>query len=283
MANYEYITKYDSPNFGFPRGAKGQNKPERIIIHHWGADGYSFQGIINGMMNPNGVSAHFIVEGGKVACMVDWNNAAWHAGSKYWNTHSIGIECRPEMSEADMQTVAEVIAMLWKEYGKLPLIGHKDVAPTACPGRWYGQLDTLTKMAEAIYNGSKPVKPVPQKPTPKLKIAVDGWWGRDTSRALQVYFKMPVVDGIMSNQYAPNINACLWRAHGSGWQFVSYVSNTGSPTIRALQRLLGVTADGVVGINTIRALQRFLGVAVDGIMGHNTVCALQRWLNTKFN
>lgn len=279
--SYEYITKYNSPNFGYPTGVKGQNKPEAIMIHHWGADGYSFQGVVNTLLRPNGVSAHFVVMGGKVACLVDWNNAAWHAGSKYWNTHSIGIECRPEMSAEDMQTVAEVIAMLWKEYGKLPLMGHKDVAPTACPGRWYAQLGTLKKMAEEIYNGKPVTKPVVAKPTPRIQVAVDGWWGRDTTRAMQMYFRMKVVDGIISNQYAHNINTCLWRAHGSGWQFVNYISRTGSPTIIALQNMLGVKADGVVGVGTVRALQRFLGVTADGIMGYNTVCALQRWLNSK--
>lgn len=280
---FKHITNIDSPNFGFPTGTHGQNKPERIIIHHWGADGYSYDGVVSTLCRPNGVSAHYVIAEGKATCLVNWRDAAYHAGSKYWNTHSIGLECRPEMSVGDMQTAAEVIAMIWKEFGKLPLIGHKDVASTACPGRWYGQLDTLTKMAEAIYNGSKPVKPVPQKPTPKLKIAVDGWWGRDTTRLTQIYFKMAVVDGVISNQYAANINKYLWNVHGSGWQFVNYISNTGSPTVRALQRFLGVNADGVVGPATVKALQKFLGVTADGIMGYNTVCAYQRWLNSKFN
>jgi hypothetical protein len=54
-----------------------------------------------------------------------------------------------------MVEVAKVIAMLWKEYGKLPLIGHRDVVATACPGRWYDKLEKLAEMAEVIYGGGE--------------------------------------------------------------------------------------------------------------------------------
>jgi hypothetical protein len=52
-------------------------------------------------------------------------------------------------------TVAKVIAMLWENYGKLPLIGHKDIVATACPGRWYDKLGKLEEMANVIYNGGE--------------------------------------------------------------------------------------------------------------------------------
>ena len=156
---YEYITKYDSPNFGYPRGTRGQNAPEEIIIHHWGKDGSSFQGVIKGLCKTNGeASAHYVVEAGKVACIVDCSDAAWHSGNKYHNQQSIGIECRPEMSDGDLRTVAELIAEIWKTYGKLPLYGHKDIVPTRCPGRYYSMLDELYKMADDFYNGKDPAE-----------------------------------------------------------------------------------------------------------------------------
>lgn len=166
--SYEYVTKYDSPNFGYPTGTRGQNHPEEIIIHHWGSDGQSFNGVVSWLCNPAaGVSAHYVAEGGRVACLVNHADAAWHAGSKYHNTHSIGIECRPEMTSADLQTVAELIANIWKAEGKkLKIIGHKDVASTSCPGRYYAKLGILKQMAEAIYNGTGWIKD---------KI---GWWFR---------------------------------------------------------------------------------------------------------
>lgn len=153
---YKYITEYDSPNFGYPIGTHGQNKPKQIVIHHWGSDDSTFSGVVNWLCNPKSeVSAHFVVEAGRSACLVNWSDAGWHAGNKTVNMSSIGIECHPRCSYADMVEVAKVIAMLWAEYGKLPLIGHKDVVATACPGRWYDKLGKLNEMAEVVYNGGE--------------------------------------------------------------------------------------------------------------------------------
>lgn len=156
MMEYKYITEYDSPNFGYPIGTHNQNKPKQIVIHHWGSDDSTFSGVVDWLCNPKSeVSAHFVVEAGRAACLVNWNDAGWHAGNKTVNMSSIGIECHPRCSYADMVEVAKVIAMLWEEYGKLPLIGHKDVVATACPGRWYDKLDKLAEMAEVIYSGGE--------------------------------------------------------------------------------------------------------------------------------
>jgi N-acetylmuramoyl-L-alanine amidase len=61
------------------------------------------------------------------------------------NVHSVGIECRPEASDEDYQTVAELIAWLRDQYGDLPLKPHKSVYNTACPGQW--DLDRLDRLA----------------------------------------------------------------------------------------------------------------------------------------
>lgn len=183
--SYEYITKYDSPNYGYPstvplaQRTVGNNTPKEIIIHHWGVEGQKFQNVVNWLCNPKaGVSAHYVVEAGKVACIVDCKNPAWHAGSKEHNMKSIGIECRPEATEADYQTVAELVAHLWDIYGKLPLLRHKDVAATSCPGKW--DISKIKSMAEKIYKGEKepekkpsstPSKKPVSKPEPERKIS----------------------------------------------------------------------------------------------------------------
>ena len=188
---YEYITNYDSPNFGYPRGTRGQNKPEEIIIHHWGADGQNFWGVVNWLCRNGGSSsAHYVIEAGRAACLVDWNDSAWHAGDYYVNNHSIGLECRPEMSEADFDTVAEVISDIWRVYGKLPLRGHKDIAATACPGRWYVKLNELYNRAEAYYSSGKkeatPKNPKRQKITKTVdelaREVLQGNWGNGNAR-----------------------------------------------------------------------------------------------------
>lgn len=152
--SYEYITKYDSPNY--TAGRQG-NKISEIVIHHWGADGQSFNTVVNWLCRANGnSSAHYIVEANKVACIVDCANTAWHAGNFAHNLKSIGIECRPEMSAGDLETVCELVADIYKVYGVLPIIGHKDVSATACPGRYYAKLAYIKQRAQEIMNGSKP-------------------------------------------------------------------------------------------------------------------------------
>lgn len=272
---YEYITRYDSPNFGYPAGARGGNNPTHIIIHHWGADGYSFQGVINGLCRPGGSSAHYVAMAGKVACIVDESNCAWHAGSYKWNTSSIGIECRPEMTDEDFDTVAQLIADIWKRRGKLPIIGHRDVASTYCPGRYYARLGELASLANKYYNGASPA-PV------KSDFEYDGVWGRDTTTKAQQYFKTPV-DGEVSSQ----LNSCrqfLPSAHSSSWEFLE--NATGSVLIRKIQGIIGASTDGLAGSEFASKLQAYLngygtGLAVDGIMGEATTTAFQKLVTGK--
>lgn len=181
---YEYITKYNSPNF--TRGREG-NRPQYIVIHHWGADGASFWGVVNWLCRRGGnSSAHYVVEAGRVACIVDPDDTAWHASSWWYNLRSIGIECRPEMSDGDFATVAELIREIWKTYGKLPLIGHKDIVATGCPGRYYPRLAELKSMAE----NRAVTSPTPSKPQTKAKKSTDilvkevlqGLWGNGQAR-----------------------------------------------------------------------------------------------------
>lgn len=109
-------------------------------------------------------------------------------------------------------------------------------------------------------------------------IDVDGYWGKDTTRALQSYLGTPV-DGIVSDQ---NI---AWRRQNPGlipssWQWVSRPSY-GSTMVKALQRKIGASADGFIGPNTITKLQKYLGTYADGRIDYpsNCVKALQRALN----
>ena len=105
-------------------------------------------------------------------------------------------------------------------------------------------------------------------------LAVDGEWGKATTKALQKYLGTPV-DGIVSGQrvaYKKHWPNCL----SSSWQFV-WAGR--SQMIQALQKLLGISADGVAGPATCKALQKRLGVSVDGVFGPKSVKALQSALN----
>ncbi|SDT85693.1 CHAP domain-containing protein [Schaalia radingae] len=113
---------------------------------------------------------------------------------------------------------------------------------------------------------------------PEGTLAVDGEWGKATTRALQRINGTPV-DGIVSSQYAPNrvfLPAADWD--GSGWQWEGDTAE-GSQLIACMQRAFGVKSDGITGMDTVRAMQRYYHVSVDGYMGVETVRALQRAVN----
>lgn len=139
---------YNSPNFtdasrvqatfGVPRNITG------ITIHHWGDDGQYFHNVANYLSRQNGgSSAHFVVEAGRVVCLVDPRNAAWHSGSAVGNATTIGIECRPEMSEGDFNSLVDLCIYLEEVYGSLNYYRHRDWSPTACPGRYGSRIDDL--------------------------------------------------------------------------------------------------------------------------------------------
>lgn len=139
-----------SPNYSSGRPA---GDPNVIVIHHWGVDGQSHQNVVNYLCRSGGnSSAHYVASAGRVTQIVSDRDRAWHAGSS-GNPRGIGIECRPEMSDADFETVAQLIAAIRGEWGNLPLRGHQDYMSTACPGRWYSQLSRLSARADAIRAG----------------------------------------------------------------------------------------------------------------------------------
>ncbi|MGV4289216.1 N-acetylmuramoyl-L-alanine amidase [Trueperella pyogenes] len=148
MSSYEYITRYDSPNFtpGRPR------PPEEITIHHWGVEGQKFDAVVRWLCRPNGSSSStYVAEGGRVACIVDPDNTPWTNSNFSSNQVSITIECRPEMSADDFNTVVELVADIRRAYPSIKRIrGHRDHANTACPGKWYSQLFEIWDGASRI-------------------------------------------------------------------------------------------------------------------------------------
>lgn len=138
-----------------------------------------------------------------------------------------------------------------------------------CPGdAKIKQIPSILEEAKGATPASKPSKK-PSKPSKKpskpkhkvTKLKADGYWGKATSRRLQEYYNL-VVDGEIWSQNQQ------WRASNpaltSGWKWVAPNNAKGSPAIRALQRTLGIKADGIIGPATIRALQRRMGTVADG-------------------
>lgn len=101
-------------------------------------------------------------------------------------------------------------------------------------------------------------------------LAVDGDGGINTVRHLQKFLGLTMTDGITIREdlhkYVPALTA--------------YEYGNGSPTVKAMQRWLGMKdPDGLWGPNTSKTLQRVVGVSQDGIFGKNSMKALQQYLN----
>ena len=121
------------------------------------------------------------------------------------------------------------------------------------------------------------VQPTAKKPE---ELVIDGWIGTATIIRLQQKLKTSIVDGYISSQYTKNKK--YLPAATSGWYWVD--KPKGSPTIRALQQLVGAKTDGIAGKKTVIALQKYLNkrgfhLKVDGYLGRATGRAVQRWLN----
>jgi hypothetical protein len=120
-----------------------------IVIHHWGLTGQTHDGVVNFFVNgPGSTSAHFVASAGRINCLVNPADAAWHSGNAVGNATTIGIECRPEATDGDYETVAELVRYLRGQYGNLPLSPHRQWQSTACPGVW--DLDRIENLAGGI-------------------------------------------------------------------------------------------------------------------------------------
>lgn len=145
MPNAAVTDIHQSPNYsqGRPYGP-----PAFIVIHHWGNDGQVHQDVVDYLSRWDGdTSAHYVASAGRVTQLVADTDRAWHALDG--NALGIGIECRPECSDADFETVIGLIGAIRAQWGALPLRPHYDFTATACPGRWAARLNELSNRAQA--------------------------------------------------------------------------------------------------------------------------------------
>lgn len=157
-------TSWNSPNYT-PRNAVPAvfgraRSTNRVTIHHWGSDGQNFNAVASYLSRPGGnTSAHFVVEAGRVACLVSPEHAAWAAGSAEGNATSIHIECRPEMSEGDLNEVVALIEWLEDTYGPQEVWLHREWSATACPGRYANMRDEIVRRVNELQGTSGEAHP----------------------------------------------------------------------------------------------------------------------------
>lgn len=230
------------------RGHYGyKSKPTGITIHHWGGDGQKHDNVVHwltGGGGNRGSSAHEVISAGRVTILADGDVATWHAGNNRGNGTTIGLECRPEMSAGDWETLVERCTDLEEQWGSLRYYKHSDWKNTACPGRYGSRIQELVDAINAEHSRRKGGKAKPSpKPSPKPKpkrrpfpLPKGHWFGVESRDN---------------------------RNHSGYW-------TADRPHIRVLQAALGVAVDGIYGPRTraaVVAYQKRHGLRVDGGAG----------------
>lgn len=196
---------------------------EHIDIHHWGERGQTHDGVVAFFCTtgPGATSAHYVVSAGRIDCIVSDADVAWHSGVWSENLRSIGIECRPEATDADYETVAELVRVLRARYGDLPLHGHREFFPTACPGVWdLARLDRLARSG-TITPQSAPPEPTKEwfeMPIPKS----------DLDSISKAVWQMPGIEGEAGQKQT------MWRTIAD----LAKESRQNTATIAGLTRVL---------------------------------------------
>lgn len=160
--SYTYDTSHNSPNytpevqskavFGQPRVIKG------ITIHWWGdpATNPSFEGVRDYLCRQDGnTSAHVVVTGTgrRAACIVNYNDVAWHSGNATGNATTIGIECDPRCRDEDYDVIAEVVADIRSAFGDVPIYSHNMWTNTSCPGNY--DIDRIDQLSYTKYSAAE--------------------------------------------------------------------------------------------------------------------------------
>lgn len=275
MVTYRHITKHKTKG-------RGGNKIQKIFVHHM-AGNLSVKQCGNVFDNRQ-ASAHYGINGTAIGQYVDESDTAWHCGNFNWNQKSIGIELANDggsstgwhVADKTIDTAIKLIADICKRNGiqKLNYTGnmngnlcmHKWVCSTSCPGPYLSkQFTRIATGVNKLLSGGK------------IELDVDGIGGEMTTLRSQEFLGTPQ-DGIISGQIKG------LEKYYPAWTTVVF-DKTESTMVHALQWLVGVYEDGVLGPDTVKAVQTklknegYYTHSIDGVWGSGTMKAWQKYLN----
>lgn len=257
-----------------------RKKTNRIILHHAAAKTCDAATIHRWHKDRgwSGAGYHFLVKkNGQIYSLRPSGALGAHASGN--NSDSIGICFEGNfdtegMGYVQMNAGKELVAYLKRKYRINKVQRHKDVGSTSCPGKNFPFAEITTGAPATAGSNTKNTEPA--KPSAD-KLAVDGYWGKNTTLRLQKIFGTPA-DGIVSNQHR------CYRTQNpgldSGWEWKDKPTGA-SALIKAIQKKVGATADGHIGPNTIKAIQKWMGTTQDGCFSKKSPCIkkLQQWCN----
>ena len=268
-------------------------KKTSVTFHHNGGR-LSHQGVLN-VWKTRPASAHFDVDAyGAVAQYAEVHEYAWATGNTRGNQTSISIEmCNKtlapawEVSETTWKSAARLAGWLFVHViGQAPtrdnVLFHHNWLATECAGPWMDKVySQLLAEVQSSYNSFKGGK-TPPSPSTNPSAPAEWYIGPKVGKALQDHFNSPGRhDGYFDSQdsgnkkYYPNVTCMRWVSPGEA---------KGSPGMKALQRALGVKADGLGGPTTNKALQTWAGMPYsqrDGYLGTKSCEAISKKLGFK--
>lgn len=262
-------TSHSSPNRSRRKG-----RIKYLVIHHWDAPEKRprFDPVVSWLCNPKSrVSAHYVVEQGRISRLVPEDEAAWHA--RGGNSDSIGIECNPRQADGDYLTVAALIRDIRKRHGDLPLVRHRDVvgSSTDCPGTYdLARLDRLArgqsaKPALKVSKGTaKPVSGAACLKAPAFPLPAGYYYGPPSGPVQSVSgrgrnSRVPG-DVIQVNGRWRSKGLAVWQARmqARGWNIGKdgadgRYGNDTERVVKQFQKNKGLKVDGKIGPATWRA------------------------------
>lgn len=163
--SYQYITEHNASAYTpralvaavFKAGPRPL-VPVSDVVHHWDdpAKRPTFEGTVRWFETqpPTGSSSHYVLEAGRVACMVNEADAAHTNGHAAANARCVAWECNPRCSNADRETLAQALSDAWVARGmtapgRVEL--HRMYQGTECPGRYIQHLPAIQARAGQLF------------------------------------------------------------------------------------------------------------------------------------
>lgn len=250
----------------------------RIVLHHAAASVCDAKTIHAWHLGRgfSGIGYHFLVRKNGT---IERGRAEHLVGAHVTghNSDSIGV-CfegnfeTETMGEAQKNAGSELVEYLKKKYSIGIVVRHKDLAPTACPGKNF----PFEEILHGVKTETKQPEQVEQKTQEcNNKLVEDGYWGKGTTKRAQEVFGTPI-DGVITGQ----LSSCA--KYFPGIVSVSY-GRGGSALVRAMQKWLQIPEDGYIGQQFVLALQHKMGTIEDGVLSKPSNCikAFQHWLNNQ--
>ena len=257
---------------------------DRLILHHSACLNCTAEQIQQWHLNNGweGAGYHFLVrKDGNVYRLRPEEYIGAHAYGSNYNSIGICAEGNFEnetMSEAQKNSLIELVSYLKGKYGISKVLKHSDVNNTACPGKNYPFNEIVNGKVEERHEVSGIIADIQSKLNSKYgyNIATDNIYGVDTHKhmvmALQTEFNKQlgsklVIDGIFGSATK---RACPVLKNG--------MSGNITWLVQSMLLIKGYSVgnssnDSIYGSGTISGVKSFQsknGLVVDGLCGSNT-------------